>query len=208
CFKVREFDGQRWIYSEPLMKVLNEQTYKRDIRQKQGRLGGLSKQTRSKSSLIYSLEFKRIWEESIWKCIGKSVAYKAFQKALIVIQEEKKINEEAALEFLAEAIEAFKISPAGKDNGLFDGYSAPHPASWLNAQRYFDDRTKWRPGAANVAGASGVGKVGAGTAKSFAEKDCPTCGGSGFDCTSGKAVRCGCWNRNRQAHAAASGTSE
>jgi len=203
CFKVCEFDGQRWIYSEPLMKVLNEQTYKRDIRQKQGRLGGLSKQTRSKSSLIYSLEFKRIWEESIWKCVGKSVAYKAFQKALIVIQEEKKFNEDAALEFLAEAIEAFKISPAGRDHGLFDGYSAPHPASWLNAQRYFDDRRTWRPGAANVAGKTGVGASGAPAKASTIDPKCPTCQGLGFTLAAGKASPCACRKRN-----AANGSAE
>src|SRR5262249_33527870 len=179
AFKVAEFDGHVWIYSQPLMEVLEAQTWKRDKAQKNGRLGGRIKQTRSIAVNKYSLEFKGIWETKTWKCVGKSKALKAFEKALLDIQQEKNCVRDEAIMFLADAMEEFKTSPAGRDHGMFDGYSAPHPASWLNAQRYFDDRRTWRPGAANSQGnqANGVGRQT--TAERLAKENCPTCQGSG-----------------------------
>ena len=203
CFKVAEFDGHEWIYSESLLKVLNEQTYKRDVRAANGRLGGQIKQTRSKSSLMYSFEFQTIWEKNIWKCVGKSKAYKAFQNSLQVIEKEKNCREDQALEFLADAIEEFKSSPAGRDHGLFDGYSSPHPASWLNAQRYFDDRRTWRPGTPDMAGKTANGASGAPAKASTIDPKCPTCKGLGFTLAAGKASPCACRKRN-----ATNGTAE
>lgn len=209
CFKVADFDGHRWVYSESLVKVLNEQTYKRDVRKANGRLGGQIKQTRSKSSLNYSFEFQTIWEKNFWKCVGKSKAFKAFNSSLEIVRKEKNCREDQALEFLADAVEEFKTSPAGKDNGLFDGYTSPHPASWLSAQRYFDDRRTWRPVGerTNVAGKAGTGSSLAGTQKSAIDPKCGTCGGTGWDLSTGKAVTCECRRRNREAAAKAAGSS-
>lgn len=204
CFKEREFDGHRWIYSETLSKVLDEQIYKHDQRVERGRLGGQVKQRRSKSSLIYSFEFLTIWEKNIWKCVGKPKAYKSFQKSLEVIKQEKNCREDQAVEFLADAIEEFKSSPAGRDGGLFDDYTSPHPASWLNAQRFFDDRKNWQ--VTNGKGNNGSGSPEShnpaqGNGSRFAQEGCGSCQGTGWDCTSGKAVRCECFKRAK-AHAA------
>lgn len=207
CFKIEESDGLKWIYSEPLQNVLNEQTYRRDMRQKAGRLGGQAKQTRSKSSLIYSLEFLTIWENNNWKAVGKPKAYKAFQKSLEVIQQEKKIRADQALEFLADAMEEFKTSPAGKDGGMFQDYSAPHPASWLNAQRYFDDRRTWRPGGSTGANPAGQNGTAAKT-KSFSDPACPICKGSSWaQADGGRVQRCECFKRNRAKAISESGSA-
>lgn len=200
CFKVAEIDGLRWIYSEPLMTVLNQQTYKRDQAAEKGRLGGRIKLKRSKSSLIYSFEFLTIWEKNIWKCVGKPKAYKSYQKALLVIQEQKKLREDQAIEFLADAIEEFKSSPAGRDGGLFDDYTSPHPASWLNAERYFDERKTWWGTTGNNQGKAAEGTSRPAAVKSLTEANCRICEGTGWDRSSGKAAECECRKRNK-AHA-------
>ena len=194
AFKVAEFDGQRWIYSEKMLDALNQRTWDHDNSVKNGRLGGRIKRTRSIASLKYSLEFERTWEEKTWKCVGKSKAYKAYEKALVIIQEEKNCARDEAIAQLADAMEEFKTSPAGRDGGLFDTYTAPHPASWLNAQRYFDDRRTWRVlrGTADLARNPAAENGRAGSTTSFADKNCPKCRGEGWDCSSGKAVRCEC----------------
>ncbi len=202
CFKVAEIDGQSWIYSEPLQNVLNEQTYKRDQAAEKGRLGGLRKQKSSKSSLnSYSLEFQTIWEKNTWNCVSKKTAYKAFNKALEVIEQEKKITRDQAIEFLADAMEEFKTSPAGKENGLFESYQPPYPASWLNGQRYFDERKKWWGNSGNNAGKTPEGAGRPTEVKSLTDPKCATCEGTGWDRSSGKAAECGCRKRNK-AHAA------
>lgn len=200
AFKVEEFDGMRWIYSEPLMKVLNEQTYRRDIRVEKARVASRSTLRVSKSSLIYSLEFQKIWENNTWKAVSKQTAFKAFNKALEVIEKEKQKTRDEAIAFLADAMEEFKNSPAGKEHGLFQDYQPPYPASWLNAQRYFDDRRTWR-GAANLVGTATNGNSRAGERKSLVDPQCPTCKGCGFDLSSGKASPCGCRKRNRPSDA-------
>lgn len=208
CFKVSEFDGRMWIYSEPLLKVLNEQQLKHDQRVEKGRLGGLSKQRGSKQSLnSYSLEFKEIWEKNTWNCVSKKTAYKAFNKALEDIEQEKKITRDQAIEFLADAMEEFKTSPAGKDNGLFETYQPPYPATWLNGQRYFDERKNWWGKSAGANGkqtAAGMG--GPQPAKSLTEADCAKCEGTGWDRSSGKAAECECRRRNKAHAASAAGT--
>lgn len=145
AFKVEEFDGQKWIHSEPLLKVLTEQQFKHDQAAEKGRLGASIKLRRSKASLIYSDCFLEIWEKNNWKPVGKLKAFKAFNKSLEEIQKEKNCREDQAIEFLADAMEEFKASPAGRDGGLFAEYTSPHPASWLNGQRFFDDRSAWKP---------------------------------------------------------------
>lgn len=197
CFKVLEFGGCKWITNEPLLNVLCRLTFSHDKAVENGRRGGHAKQKHRKTPSTglnnYSSEFEELWKNKTWKCVAKPQAFKAFTKALENIQQEKKITRDQAIEFLADAMEEFKTSPAGRAHGMFDGYSPPYPASWLNAQRYFDDRGTWRPGAANVAGAKGVSAGGTGAPKKSADPNCPRCGGSSWDTSSGKASRCECF---------------
>lgn len=55
---------------------------------------------------------------------------------------------------------------------------------------------------AGLEGKQAVGNGGAGEAKSYADPNCPRCTGSGWDCTSGKALRCACFKKNREADTA------
>jgi uncharacterized protein YdaU (DUF1376 family) len=66
--------------------------------------------------------------------VGKNDAFRAIEKALSIAE-----NTNHPWPWLLERTEEFAHSPAGH-NGEF----TPHPASWFNKGRYFDDPREWR----------------------------------------------------------------
>jgi hypothetical protein len=159
CFKVAEFDGHRWIYNQKLLDVLQEQQEKHDNAVQRGKRKKNVSSASSSSS--YSREFEEVWEKNTWKKVSKKTASAAFSKAVEVLMERPQPgaavphDRGSATTFLAGAMQEFKDSDAGRDNGLWDGYQTPFPASWLNGQRYLDDRSTWHR--TRVASAATVG---------------------------------------------------
>ena len=76
----------------------------------------------------------------------------ARRKALLEIEraikrlqgiEEGPMSFDEAVKGLMQAVGVFAQSPAGKCNGLFDGYYPPHPSTWFHQSRYLDDPGVW-----------------------------------------------------------------
>lgn len=146
CFQHCEIDGHEWIFNQKLLDVLTEQQCKHAKAVESGALGGKSKgaSSRASSSSSYSKEFEKVWEENVWERVSKKTAGVAFEKATTVLMLARPgMDRSSAVTFLAGAMEEFKNSDAGYQNGMFDDYQPPYPASWLNGQRYLDDRKKW-----------------------------------------------------------------
>jgi hypothetical protein len=205
CFKVREFDGRRWIYNETLLEVLTEQQRKHAKAVSRGRLGGKTKNNSSSTSISYSSEFEEVWKTKTWKCVSKRTAGKAFEAALERLQQKPargaraniRSSRESAALYLGEAMQAFKESDAGKNNGLFDTYQPPYPASWLNSERYDDDRRTWRrntgtPGTIDPPGEAPRVLTPEEHARRRAQENCPICSGTGWNIRAGKGYRCEC----------------
>jgi hypothetical protein len=191
CFKIREFDGQRWIYNERLLTVLHQQDVKHKKAIKNGKLN------QSSVSISYSLEFKDFWENHVWKCVNKKNTVAAFEKSLAIIAKEQKLTPDLALKFLIGAADEFRQSDAGREHGLFPDYQPPYPATWLNGQRFFDDRATWnlgksKPGARDETPAT--------VSRTVADPNCAKCNGSGWVAVPGKhsVERCECWKANRK----------
>ena len=70
--------------------------------------------------------------------VGKAAALKAIRKALGTIQREKHSTLQDAIDFLYLQVTKFSQSPAGQR-----GQYTPHPATWFNSGRYFDDPVEW-----------------------------------------------------------------
>jgi hypothetical protein len=70
--------------------------------------------------------------------IARATAYMAIDKALGRIAKEKYCFRGDAADFLYQAVVKFGESPAGKK-----GDYTPHPASWMNGDRFFDDPQEW-----------------------------------------------------------------
>lgn len=148
CFQTCEFDGHKWIYNQKLLDVLTEQEVKHAKAVESGKLavkgkGALSRASISSSPSDCVHAFKRIWEEYSWSKVSRKTAEKAFQKAVAFLESEKKMSLDDSIAFISGAMEEFGLSDAGKENGLFAEYQPPYPASWLNGQRYLDDRKAW-----------------------------------------------------------------
>ncbi len=228
CFKVVKLDGHEWIYNQKLLDVLTEQQEKHEKAVQRGKREKNTSRASISSSTSYSEEFEKIWEECVWEKVSKKTAGAAFEKAVEVLMKQPpgvpvpqgpgqvaleeivtKCGRNFAIHFLAKAIQQFKDSDAGKANGLFDGYQPPYPASWLNGQRYLDDRKKWyRTGAgtgtANVQqsdfATEGRNKIELtpGQIEEYRRSraplpDCPSCSGTGWKQVGGRSVtRCNC----------------
>jgi hypothetical protein len=210
CFKVAEFDGHRWIYNQKLLDVLQEQQEKHDNAVQRGkRKKNSSSASSSSSSVSYSREFEEVWEKHIWAKVSKKTAGQAFEKAMTAALGAGwgGATRELAAKFLADALEEFKNSDAGKEHGLFDGYKPPYPASWLNGQRYLDDRKAWHRTTAEVTGKS-AGATEAKASRSNILPDCPACSGTGWKPVAGNRVRrCDC-AFEKQSRDAANQTTE
>jgi len=107
-----------------------------------------------KSELIKDKGFKSISSnpekpdlkecEKIYKAyprkVGKGAALKAIQNAVkrleVLVDKEQIDNAET---FLAGKVQAFASSPKGQA-----GQFCPHPATWFNQERYFDDPAEWQ----------------------------------------------------------------
>lgn len=128
--------------------------------------------------------------------VGKGAAEKAWAKA-VVRQREVTGDAPDVEDFLYQRVMQYAAlcRSSGKEKQFI-----PHMATWLNQDRFFDDPTEWAVnGNGRTEGNHVAGQV---AAKSLAEADCPTCHGSGFDLSSGKADRCACWKKNRAATSA------
>lgn len=79
-----------------------------------------------------------VWWEAYPRKVGKQKAAQAWKRAGTRIVNDHDIDGTLAAERLLEAARAFAKSDLGRDPVY-----CPHPASWLNAGRYDDDRTTW-----------------------------------------------------------------
>lgn len=91
------------------------------------------------SRSAYSADFEN-WYALYPRHEGKGKAAQAFGRAVGVIVPRFGGNRESAVEWLCEAAVEYGLSPQGRGQC---GYDCPHPASWLNAARYDDDRSLW-----------------------------------------------------------------
>jgi len=196
CFKVAEFDGHQWIFNQKLLDVLKEQQAKHTKAMERGK----RKNNLSSASSSYSSEFEEIWEECVWEKVSKKTAGAAFEKAVDGLLKQPPAEaampygREQAVQFLANAMTRFKESDAGKANGLFDDYQPPYPASWLNGQRYLDDRKKWyRADSTAEVAKEHRGETQQPARRSNFLPDCPACSGTGWKPVAGNRVRrCNC----------------
>src|SRR5205823_5359047 len=76
--------------------------------------------------------------ESYPRKVARAAAYKAIEKALVRVAKEKSCSREDAADFLYQTVAKFRESPAGKK-----GEYTPHPATWFNADKFFDDSQEW-----------------------------------------------------------------
>jgi hypothetical protein len=70
--------------------------------------------------------------------VGKATALKAIAKAITDIQEQKARTSDEAADSLYSQVTKFAASPSGQR-----GQYTPHPATWMNVARYFDDPREW-----------------------------------------------------------------
>lgn len=79
------------------------------------------------------------WYKRYPRKVARQNAADAFETALNAFVVTKRVTDRAeALAQLIEVTDVFAMSDVGKS-----GRFCPHPASWLNAQRFFDDQTTW-----------------------------------------------------------------
>lgn len=84
----------------------------------------------------YPLEFNAWWSTYPRK-VGKQAAMKAWKRAVKRYQDEHGCDREAARSSLLEHSRRFSASPKAK------GEFCPHPATWLNEDRWEDDPATW-----------------------------------------------------------------
>jgi hypothetical protein len=70
--------------------------------------------------------------------VARAAAYKAIDQALTRIANEKCCPREDAADFLYQAVVKFSESPAGKK-----GEFTPHPSTWMNKDKFWDDPEEW-----------------------------------------------------------------
>lgn len=70
--------------------------------------------------------------------VGRVKALQSIGKATKKVAKEFQLNEHEAAEFLHKAVIEFARSPAGKK-----GEYTPHCATWMNQERWNDDRKEW-----------------------------------------------------------------
>lgn len=80
------------------------------------------------------------WWEAYPKKTGKDRAYKAWKSAGKRIRLQHDLEWQVAADRMLEAARAFAESETGRSR------FCPHPATWLNAGQYDDDRTTWNRG--------------------------------------------------------------
>jgi hypothetical protein len=89
-----------------------------------------------KGACVYPSAFEAFW--ALYpKRIGKDKALKAWKSAGQRIKAERGLDTLGAIDVLGEAVAEFAKSEMGR------GDFCPHPATWLNAGRWNDDRAEW-----------------------------------------------------------------
>ena len=78
--------------------------------------------------------------------VGRVAALKAIARAAKVVQVERKCDPTEARRFLYAATRAYARSPAGNNP---DRSLIPHPTTFFNQGRYFDDPKEWQLGGSN-----------------------------------------------------------
>lgn len=69
---------------------------------------------------------------------------KAIQAIQAAVKHMAEAGDEAPLETLREAVVAYAESPAGRSPPPGSEDFRPHPATWFNSERYYDDRENWQ----------------------------------------------------------------
>jgi len=70
--------------------------------------------------------------------VARAAAYKAIDKAIARVAKEKSCSREDAADFIYQAVVKFRESPCGQK-----GEHTPHPATFMNQDRFFDDPQEW-----------------------------------------------------------------
>ncbi len=70
--------------------------------------------------------------------VARRAAYEAINKAIGRVAKEKSCSREDAADFIYQAVAEFRESPAGKK-----GEHTPHPATFMNQDKFFDHRGEW-----------------------------------------------------------------
>jgi len=92
------------------------------------------KRREKKKEVIYSEVFELFWSECPRKT-GKGVAAKAFSSA---------VGRGHSAESITEAMSKFAIAQWPATRCETDLQYCPHPATWLNGDRFLDDVTPWK----------------------------------------------------------------
>ena len=71
--------------------------------------------------------------------VGKGVAVKSIAKAINRLMEVEGKTDLEAASFLEERTKTFADTPSGRA-----GRFCPHPSTWFNQERYYDDEQEWR----------------------------------------------------------------
>jgi hypothetical protein len=96
-----------------------------------------------------SLSFKRIDADSIYgaypRKVGRGAAIRAIKSSIEKVRKGNRVragcSADEAADFLLERVTAYAESAAG-ERPSGDDYR-PHPATWFNHERYFDDPEQW-----------------------------------------------------------------
>src|SRR6185437_7486439 len=97
--------------------------------------------TKKTKQVIAAFELSSL-EELIYadypRKVGRADALKSIGKAIGKIQKQFDLAENEAAEYLHKAVLEYAKSPAGNR-----GNYTPHPATWMNQERWNDDRAEW-----------------------------------------------------------------
>lgn len=182
CFHRRTIDGVPYLVNERLLEI-----YKKKLAEiQEGATCGWPKQNprkqrRSVVSLNVSIcsDLSLPIYEKYPRKVSKAKALTAISKAIARVSQEKHCSDAEAAKLIYEAVAEFAQSPAGQ-RGLY----TPHPATWMNQDRFFDDRGEWYRT-----------EEGSGQRKPAGKPDCPRCAGAGEHrsyLTPGRMVVCEC----------------
>lgn len=87
----------------------------------------------------WELRFAAYWE-SVHRKVGKRTAESAFKRAVRRVSQARKINLDEAAEIIILAQREFTASPAASPTD----HTPIHPTTWLNGDRWEDDRMTWQ----------------------------------------------------------------
>jgi len=105
--------------------------------------------------------------------VGKERALKAIRKAVVRLEKgdesHEKMDAYSARRFLWKKVKEYACSPAGAKSQNKNEDFRPHPATWFNDGRYFDERIEWQKpnGGKNASVPNGRGQNSVGVLEEF-----------------------------------------